>query len=402
MEKDFLFYFSQIFIFLVFTFSLISAKTSNIIEINEDIPGNTDYKKVSFESDDMTLNHFFKYNVENIPKSGIGSFRIDFDEFNVYSMKNEVFCTFVDESTSDEELQDKLFHLTNEDTSCVGNFNNEGIFDGIIRYDKNRTRLGIYLMAQGAIKFTATVYIRITETFLDIKEQIVDINETYSLIPYIVFIPDFRKSASKILFYSSKRELQMYYEDENSSYPKKLFSGNIMSVYTNPKLVHQKYHDANYMVLLTRDFSKDNVNNSEILKFQIKLFPSNYLLDYYVSNDPNGRSKNSPFVINMTECENPYYVILNYNKPEKEISLYIDQIYGKIKSLSVASNFNSISWDEMINNDMKDIQVTGVKFDLPKESEAHIDVYKIECEIPLLLNFYYVDETKDISKLNYG
>ena len=87
---------------------------------------------------------------------------------------------------------------------------------------------------------------------------------------------------------------------------------------------------------------------------------------------------------------------------EKEISLYIDQIYGKIKSLSVASNFNSISWDEMINNDMKDIQVTNIKFDLPKESEAHIDVYKIECEIPLLLNFYYVDETEDISKLNYG
>ena len=157
MEKDFLFFFSQIFIFLVFTFSLISAKTSNIIEINEDIPGNTDYKKVSFQSDDITSNHFFKYSVENIQKSGIGSFRIDFDEFNAYSKKNEVFCTFVDESTSDEELQDKLFNLTNEDTSCVGNFNNEGKFDSIIRYDKNRTKLGIYLMGQGAMKFKATV-----------------------------------------------------------------------------------------------------------------------------------------------------------------------------------------------------------------------------------------------------
>ena len=134
-----------------------------------------------------------------------------------------------------------------------------------------------------------------------------------------------------------------------------------MSVYTNPNMVHQKYHDANYMVLLTRDFSQQEIV-SELFKYEVKLFPSNYLLDYYVSDDPNGRSKNSPLSINMTECGTPYYVILNYNKPEKQTSLYIDQIYGKITSLSVAPTFTSITWDEMIEDDMNEIPLVFYHF----------------------------------------
>ena len=38
----------------------------------------------------------------------------------------------------------------------------------------------------------------------------------------------------------------------------------------------------------------------------------------------------------MTECGTLYYVILNYNQPESKTSLYIDQIYDKIKSFSLA------------------------------------------------------------------
>ena len=45
----------------------------------------------------------------------------------------------------------------------------------------------------------------------------------------------------------------------------------------------------------------------------------------------------------MTECRTPYYVILNYNKPEKETSLYIDQIYGKIKSLFSQSSSKTLT-----------------------------------------------------------
>ena len=401
MKKFGIISFSQILILLLFSLSLISIKSATIYEINEDIEGSSDYKKVSFESDSKTFNHFFKYSVQTIPKSRIGPLRIDFDSFNELSQTNNVFCTFVDESTTDADLEQKLRLLTNEDTTCVGQFNKDGIFDGIIEYDTTKTKLGIYLVAKGGISFTATVYVRITEKFLDVKETTFTVDETYSLVPFTVYIPDFRNFASRILFYSYTRELQMYYVEEDTPYPEKLFYGNVMSVYTNPNMVHQKYHDANYMVLLTRDFTQDD-KVSELFKFQVKFFPSNYLMDYYVSDNPYGRSKNTPLAINMTECGTPYYVILNYNKPEKKTSLYIDQIYGKIKSLSVAPTFNSITWEDMIEDDMEEIQVSSRRYELPKESETHMDVYKIECDIPILLNFYYVDESADIPALDYG
>ena len=391
--------YNKFVIFLLFSLLFISINSAEIIEIKNTL--NSDYKYASFSSEATTLNHFFKYTITNIPSSRVGAFRIDFNNFNQLSLQNLVFCTFVDDSATDTELEEKLRQTTAEDTTCVGSFNQNGKFDGIIEYDTTKKKLGIYLVAKGAISFQASVYIRTTEKFLSVGEQQVKIEELYSLIPFTVVISDFRDSASRILFYSYTRELQMYYVEESTPYPEKLFSGNVMSVYTNPNMVHQKYHDANYMVLLTRDFSQQEIV-SELFKYEVKLFPSNYLLDYYVSDDPNGRSKNSPLSINMTECGTPYYVILNYNKPEKQTSLYIDQIYGKITSLSVAPTFTSITWDEMIEDDMNEIQVSTRKYVLPKESETHMDVYKVECEIPILLNFYYVDETASIPELDYG
>ena len=79
----------------------------------------------------------------------------------------------------------------------------------------------------------------------------------------------------------------------------------------------------------------------------------------------------------MTECNNPYYVVLNNNQPEKQISLYIDKIYGKIKSLAVEPKLTSISWEDMIEKDMEIIESETRKYILPKNSQSHIDVYKI-------------------------
>ena len=47
----------------------------------------------------------------------------------------------------------------------------------------------------------------------------------------------------------------------------------------------------------------------------------------------------------MTECTSPYYVILNYNQQESSKTLIIDQIYGKLSSISVASKFTKTTWD---------------------------------------------------------
>ena len=136
--------------------------------------------------------------------------------------------------------------------------------------------------------------------------------------------------------------------------------------------------------------------------FQIKLFPSDFTLDYYMGINQSGREKNTPLVINMTQCEEPYYVILNYNQPEAQVNLYIDQIYGKLKSLSVAPTFTNAKWDDMIEKDMKTIDITQRKYTLPRFSPTHMDVYKVECEVPVLLNFYYVDEGALIPELDLG
>ena len=225
--------------------------------------------------------------------------------------------------------------------------------------------------------------------------------ENLSLVPLTVTISDYRDYASKVLFYSCTRDIQMYYAVGDAAYPEKLFSGNVMSVYTNPNMVRQKHHNANYLILLTRNFT-DEKKVSEQFKLEIRFFSSNYLLDYFVSDNPEGRTKNYPLSINMTECSSPYYVILNYNKAEKKVLLYIDQIYGKVKSLSVAPTFSKIKWDDMLQYDMVPVDFVTRKADLPAYSDSHIDVYKIECDIPLLLNIYYVDGTAKAPLLNYG
>ena len=51
---------------------------------------------------------------------------------------------------------------------------------------------------------------------------------------------------------------------------------------------------------------------------------------------------------------------------------------------------------------MQPVDFVTRKADLPAYSDFHIDVYKIECDIPLLLNIYYVDETAKAPFLNYG
>ena len=136
------------------------------------------------------------------------------------------------------------------------------------------------------------------------------------------------------------------------------------------------------MTLLTRNFT-DEEKVSEIFKLEIRFFSSNYLLDYFVSDN-----------------RLPYYVILNNNKAEKKVILHISQIYGKVKSLSVAPTFSKIKWDEMLQYDMQPVDFVTRKADLPVYSDSHIDVYKIECDIPLLLNIYYVDETAKTPLLN--
>lgn len=131
----------------------------------------------------------------------------------------------------------------------------------------------------------------------------------------------------------------------------------------------------------------------EAFKYEVKLFDSNFLLDYYVSSKEDGRPLYSPLLINMTECTRPYYVILNYNKMESSKALILDQIYGKMSSLSVAPKITRNTWDQMIEKDMINIDISKRKYVLPSNASPHMDVYKIECELPLMFNFYFIEES---------
>ena len=368
-------------------------------EINEEV--NSDYRKAEFEFELTDSYQYFKYENDTLPEAGVSTFRIDFDQYSYLMQDYQVLCTNVPSATTDEELINILKGLALTQSSCIDGFRSYAIYDGIVKLDKTKPKLGIVLISKAEYAFAGRIFFRTTERVLGTDESKPMEEETYSLVPFTVNIAKFRElSKSKILFYSYSRTLQMLHSGTSTPYPEKLFSGNILSVYTNPNMVRQKYHNANLMVLITLPFVNSNLG--ETFKFEVKLFDSNFLLDYYVSSNTEGRPVNSPLLINMTECTNPYYVILNYNQAESAKTLILDQIYGKLYSLSVATKLTQSTWDEMIKNDMEMIDITALKHDLPGGSSSHIDVYKIECDLPLMFNFYYVDENELTPKMNYG
>ena len=371
-------------------------------EINQDVEDNPNYKQAVFSFSSADTNQFFKYDNSTLPTSRVSPFRIDFDIFYTEMNDYKVFCTNVESSTSDSVLMDRLRYITITNSSCVDGFRSHAIYDGIVKLDPQKTKLGIVIKTNSGASFTAKLYFRVVERILGTDESRPMEEESLSLVPFTINIPSFRAlDKSKILFYSSTRLLQMYYVETNNPYPEKLFSGNVLSVYTNPNMVRQKYHGASTMTLLVYPFGFYS-NLGEEFKFEVKLFDSNYLLDYYVSSNSEGRPLNSPLLINMTECSSPYYVILNYNQAESEKSLVIDQIYGKMTYLSVATKFTQSTWDEMLENDMETVNINSRKHSLPANSNIHMDVYQIECELPLMFNFYYTDESDLYPKMNFG
>jgi hypothetical protein len=328
----------------------------------------------------------------------VTTFRIEFDSYSTDISDFKVLCANVDSSKDDTSLINTLNNLKISESACIDGIKNEGYYDGVVKLDKTNTKLGIILKeTKTGLQFKGRINLRVTERALKTDELKPTEQETYTLIPFSINIQSFREKASKILFYSYSRNLQMLYAG-NSPYPDKLFGGKILNVYTNPNMVRQKYHGANIMTLLVYPKPSTSYLNDDFL-FEVKLFESKFLLDYFVSSNSEGRTLNKPLLINMTECTSPYYAILNYNREETKKAFIIDQIYGKMKSLSVAYNFTKNTWDEMLANDMNEVNIEERKYILPENAEAHIDVYKIECETPLMFNFYYTDESGLISKM---
>ena len=125
---------------------------------------------------------------------------------------SKILCTSVTASTSDDDLK-KVFDALDETTSgYIGDFNEEddlGIYDGIIKLDKSKTKMSIKLEVSTVSKFSARIFLRVLEKSLEVKEQLLNLQQTHSIAPNTLVISDFRNSDSKILFYSLTRELQM-------------------------------------------------------------------------------------------------------------------------------------------------------------------------------------------------
>ena len=376
-------------------------KDGTIYTIDGDIPGTSEYKTktITFGSSD-TVN-YFKYEFKKIPSSDITAFKIDITPFSTTMEGFKVHCTNLATSASETDLKSAFEQIKSDESksTCVHINQMYGYLNSIMKLDSAKPLIGIAVYLKPTASSQVKINLRITEKVLGIDEFKPTIDEQYSMIPITLNTTKFREiPKSKILFYSSTRTLFMYESTSSDNFPTKLFSGNILNVYTNPNMIKQKYHSASIMTLIANPL---NFQIEEKFIFEMNLFESNYLLDYYVSSNPDGRPVNSPLLINMTECENSYYVILNYNAHDNNKILILDEIYGKLSNLGVATTLEQETWNDMIQKDIKDISLNDKKYKLPI-SATNIDVYKIQCTLPVMLNFYYVEEESEIFTMKEG
>ena len=106
--------------------------------------------------------------------------------------------------------------------------------------------------------------INLRTTGFDVAESEKEYNEDENivLVPYVFDLKKIRRVEtsedyiSKILIYSSKRELEMFHLKDGI--PSPLFSGNILLIYTNEIVAKEKYNGATTLILLTESLFKDS------------------------------------------------------------------------------------------------------------------------------------------------
>ena len=166
---------------LAFINSLCKIQQNNLLknvlndeimhDISEEVPGTSDYKKAEFEFQTTDTNQFFKYQGDNLPSSGISAFRIDFDQYSLTMEGYEVFCTNVESSIADSDLISILKQLKPAESSCIDGFRSFGYYDGIVKLDKSKPKLGIMLKSETSNQFTGRVFFRVTERVLGTDES---------------------------------------------------------------------------------------------------------------------------------------------------------------------------------------------------------------------------------------
>ena len=194
--------------------------------------------------------------------------------------------------------------------------------------------------------------------------------------------------------------MQIYYIPIDSNKPIKLFSSNIVLLYTKPALAEQIYH-SKILVLISENIGgKSHSSIGNTFRFHTKMFTSDAKIEFSVSQNPSGRTLDFPLSLEMNTCSkenNKLYYILNYNEEEPNRRLYLDMIFGNYISAKISTEINQEHWDDLITDNESMTDIKNFTAELPTKSQ-HIDIIEILCETPLLINAYY---TKDFNDSNY-
>ena len=389
-----------------FIYKVISGtvgKITGVQAISEFVDGETDYVTKTFNVN--SASNYLYYDFAIKPVGNIASLRI-----TSKAKVNKVGCIFTNKDATDEEMVNLVNRAVLEGTSvCVGEMqkDNDG-YDALINanYANGQNKLVIQVLyglgedKEEKIKEgeeEVKIVLKIRGTKLGTNEGKFGEQEKLATIPYVIDLLEIRQSrtgsdyVSKVLLYSTTREMEMFYIDPDYSAPASLFTGNIMLVYTNEELIRQKYHGATTMILITDALSAtESFILGEQYRFEVKYFNSAANIQYFLSSNPNGRPINNPTAIEMTSCDQPYYYILNYNHVEDRRKLYIDTIFGERDTIKLATSLSYNSWDSLISN-MEPFN--GDEVVLPEETKYHFDVIEVKCKLPLLLNLFYADPT---------
>ena len=170
------------------------TSNSGVYEISQDITGDINHKKAEFDFTTSDTNLYFKYQYESstLPSTLITTFRFEFDSYGTDISNYKIFCVNVPSNTQDSDLINILNKITISESACVDGFKRFSLYDGIVRLDKEKTKLGIVIReSKEGITFTGRVNLRIKERILDTKELTPKDEETYSLVPYTISITKF-------------------------------------------------------------------------------------------------------------------------------------------------------------------------------------------------------------------
>ena len=400
---------------LEFLFPVISGKVGEIKGITE-ITGliDSNYATQDF-TQNRTTNYLF-YDFSRTPVGDVASLKIINSEEGM--RVNKVGCVFVKKGTEDVDMVSAVNTAMMEGNSvCYGQTEKDtNGFDALINAKDVKNGYGrlviqiLYGFGENDKKvkkvkngklsddgYTMTINIRTNGFEVDTQNSQYNEKEDLTVMPYVFDLQKIRESQegenyiSKVMVYSSTREMQMFYIGDNGA-PTELFSGNIMLVYTNPEVIKEKYHGANIMILLTDSLSNSGKESiGEQFRFKTYFFKSDNTMQYYVSPNPSGRLLNKPTMIEMNSCDVPYYYILNYNFPEEDNRvLHIDNIFGEIDTMKIANRLNQNDWYDLIR-EMEEF--SGNEFLIEGQADYHMDVIEVTCKVPSLLNIYYTDES---------